>query len=252
MRKTSNQQKKDIKVDNSDIKDFKEISGKGISFSLNDKKIFIGNNKLCNCNNDAILHLNINNKHIASISIDDGIKAYARETIEELKKNNIKTYMFTGDKKEIALQIGKKLNIDEIKYEMLPTDKYNNYESVSENNKITIFVGDGINDAPVLKRADIGISMGGIGTDSAIEASDVVLMSDDILRIPLAINISKYTKKIIKQNLVFALSTKLIILLLSVFGFANMWLAVFADTGVTLLTILNTLRIIKKYSKKEV
>ena len=243
---------KDIKVDNSDIKDFKEISGEGISFSLNDKKIFIGNNKLCNCNNDAILHLNINNKHIASISIDDGIKAYARETIEELKKNNIKTYMFTGDKKEIALQIGKKLNIDEIRYEMLPTDKYNNYESVSENNKITIFVGDGINDAPVLKRADIGISMGGIGTDSAIEASDVVLMNDDISRIPLAINISKYTKKIIKQNLEFALSTKLIILLLSVFGFANMWLAVFADTGVTLLTILNTLRIIKKYGKKEV
>ena len=156
--------------------------------------------------------------------------------------------MFTGDKKEVALNIGKKIGIDEIAYEMLPTNKYENYEKVSQNNKTTIFVGDGINDAPVLKRADIGISMGAIGTDSAINASDIVLMKDDLDKIPLAYNISKYTKKIIKQNLIFAISVKIIILLLSLFGLASMWLAVFADTGVTLLTILNTLRIIKKFS----
>ena len=240
---------KDTKVDNSDVLDFKEITGQGISFTLNKKKIFIGNKKLCNCKHSAILHLNIDGDHIASISIDDGIKDHAKEAIASLKTANIKTYMFTGDKKEVALNIGHKLGIDEIKYEMLPTDKFENFEKVSANGKITVFVGDGINDAPVLKRADIGISMGGVGTDSAIEASDIVLMSDDLDRIPLAINISKYTKKIIKENLIFAMSVKVIILLLSIVGIANMWMAVFGDTGVTLLTILNTLRIIKKYKK---
>ena len=240
---------KDTKVDNGDVLDFKEITGQGISFTLNKKKIFIGNKKLCNCKHSAILHLNIDGAHIASISIDDGIKDQAKEAIASLKAANIKTYMFTGDKKEVALNIGHKLGIDEIKYEMLPTDKFENFEKVSANGKITVFVGDGINDAPVLKRADIGISMGGVGTDSAIEASDIVLMSDELDRIPLAINISKYTKKIIKENLIFAMSVKVIILLLSIVGIANMWMAVFGDTGVTLLTILNTFRIIKKYEK---
>ena len=135
-----------------------------------------------------------------------------------------------------------------VKYEMLPTDKFEEFEKVSSKNELTIFVGDGINDAPVLKRADIGISMGGVGTDSAIEASDIVLMSDDLKKIPVAIQISKYTKNIIRQNLVFSISMKIIILLLSVLGFANMWLAVFADTGLTLLTILNTLRIMKRFA----
>lgn len=240
--------KKD-KINNKDIKNFQEIEGKGITFELNNKKIAIGNKKLCNCEEETTLHLNIDNKHIASITINDGIKQGAKKTIEDLKKLNIKTYMFTGDKKQIALEIGKKLDIDEIKYEMLPTDKFENYEKVAKNQEITIFVGDGINDAPVLKRSDIGISMGNIGTDSAIEASDIVIMKDDLEKIPLAINISKYTKHIIKQNLIFAITVKLSILLLSIFGLANMWFAVFADTGVTLLTIINTLRIIKKYQK---
>ena len=240
--------KKD-KINNKDIKNFQEIEGKGITFELNNKKIAIGNKKLCNCEEETTLHLNIDNKHIASITINDGIKQGAKKTIEDLKKLNIKTYMFTGDKKQIALEIAKKLDIDEIKYEMLPTDKFENYEKVAKNQEITIFVGDGINDAPVLKRSDIGISMGNIGTDSAIEASDIVIMKDDLEKIPLAINISKYTKHIIKQNLIFAITVKLSILLLSIFGLANMWFAVFADTGVTLLTIINTLRIIKKYQK---
>lgn len=241
---------KDTDIDSSKVKNFKEMTGKGISFTLDNKKILIGNSKLCKkCENEATIHLNIDGKHVASITIDDGIKDNAKEVIAKLKSYGIKTYMFTGDKKDVALDIGHKLDIDEIKYEMLPTDKFEYYEKVSESNKITIFVGDGINDAPVLKRADIGISMGGVGADSAIEASDIVLMSDKVEHIPQAIEISKYTRKIIKQNLIFAMSVKLIILLLSVFGYANMWLAVFGDTGVTLITILNTLRIIKKYNK---
>ena len=238
---------KNKKINNSDVLDFKDIEGKGISYTLNGNKIMIGNKFACNCHEDAILHLNIDGKHIASITINDGIKDDALETIQELKSYGIKTYMFTGDKKEIALNIGKKLGIDEIKYEMLPTDKFSNFKFISKNKGITIFVGDGINDAPVLKRADIGISMGGVGSEAAIEASDVVLMNDDLIKIPQAISISRYTKNIIKQNLIFAVSVKLIILVLSVLGYANMWLAVFADTGVTLITILNTLRIIKKF-----
>lgn len=234
------------KIDSSDVTNFREINGKGISYQLNGKKILIGNKSLCNCKTEAILHLNIDNKHIASITINDGIKENAKEIIKELKKLKINTFMFTGDKKDIAQAIGKKLEIDTIKYEMLPTDKYEEFEKISNKDEITAFVGDGINDAPVIKRADIGISMGGIGTDSAIEASDIVLMSDDLEKIPHAINISKYTKFIIKQNLIFAILVKLIILILSVFGMANMWLAVFADTGVTLITILNSLRIMKK------
>lgn len=238
---------KSSKVDNSDVKDFREIEGQGITFKIGDKNIFIGNKRLCSCNYECMLHLNINGSHVASISIDDGIKDNVKETISKLKSYGIKTFMFTGDRKENAITIGHTLGIDDIKYEMLPQDKFSNYEMVSKDNKITIFVGDGINDAPVLKRADIGISMGGVGSDIAIEASDIVLMSDDVDKIPLAIDISKYTKHIILENLIFALSIKIIILLLSVFGLANMWVAVFGDTGVTLLTILNTLRIMKKY-----
>lgn len=238
------------KIDNSDVLDYKEIEGNGISFKLNKKNVLIGNSKLCGCDIDTDLHLSINGKHVASVVINDGIKENAKETISKLKNSNIKTYMFTGDKKAVALNIGKKLGLDEIKYEMLPQDKFEAFEKVSDNSEVTIFVGDGINDAPVLRRADIGISMGGVGSDSAIEASDIVLLSDELSRIPLAINISKYTKRIIKENLIFAMSIKVAILLLSVFGYANMWLAVFADTGVTLLTILNTLRIMNKFKKE--
>lgn len=233
------------KINNKDVLNFKEIEGKGIEFDLKNDHIKIGNKKICDCNDDTILHLNINGKHIASITLDDGIKENAYDTIQKLKKQGIKTHMFTGDKKEVALTIGNVLGIDQIKYEMLPTDKFKNYELVNKTGT-TIFVGDGINDAPVLKRADIGISMGNVGSDSAIEASDIVLVSDELDKIPEAIKISKYTKYIIKQNLIFAMLVKIIILLLSIFGYANMYMAVFADTGVTLLTIINTLRITKK------
>ena len=234
-------------VDNSKIKNFKEISGKGIAFQLDDKQVSIGNNKIDECKEIASIHMHINRKHVASIFIKDGIKKNTSTVIKSLQKNDIKTYMFTGDKKDIALEIGEILGIDEIKYEMLPTDKFKAYEKVEESGP-TIFVGDGINDAPVLKRSSVGISMGGVGSDQAIEASDIVIVNDDLNKIPLGINISKYTKHIIKENLIFAISIKVVILVLSVLGLASMWLAVFADTGVTLLTILNTLRIIKKFN----
>ena len=233
-------------VDNSKIKNFKEISGKGITFQLDDKQVSIGNNKMDECKEIASIHMHINRKHVASIFIKDGIKKNTSIVIKSLQKNDIKTYMFTGDKKDIALEIGEILGIDEIKYEMLPTDKFKAYEKVEESGP-TIFVGDGINDAPVLKRSSVGISMGGVGSDQAIEASDIVIVNDDLNKIPLGINISKYTKHIIKENLIFAIGVKVVILILSVMGLASMWLAVFADTGVTLLTILNTLRIIKKF-----
>lgn len=228
------------------ITKFKEIDGKGISFVYDGLEVLIGNKKICGCKKNADVHVVIDGKHEASIMLSDGIKENANGVIRELKALGVKTYMFTGDKKDIAMLTGEKLGIDEIRYEMLPTDKFNEFDSVNKSG-ITAFVGDGINDAPVLKRADIGLSMGGIGSESAIEASDIVLMNDDLDKIPLGIRISQYTKKIIKEDLIFAISVKVIILLLSVFGLANMWFAVFADTGVTLLAILNTLRITNKF-----
>lgn len=233
-------------VDNSRVENYKEISGKGITFVFDGKQVNIGNNKIDECTETASIHMHINGKHVASIFINDGIKENTSSVIKSLQKNDIKTYMFTGDKKNVALEIGGMLGIDEIKYEMLPTDKFKAYESV-EKSGLTIFVGDGINDAPVLKRSSVGISMGSVGSDQAIEASDIVILNDDLEKIPLGISISKYTKHIIKENLIFAIGVKAVILVLSVLGLASMWLAVFADTGVTLLTILNTLRIIKKF-----
>mgnify|MGYP003186219749 FL=1 len=232
------------KVNGEDVENYKEISGKGIEYEIDNKQIKVGTIKICDdCKLEASVHLNIDGKHVASIIIDDGIKEGTAEAISSLKKLGIKTYMFTGDKKDVALEIGKKLDIDEIKYEMLPQDKFSEYEKVAKDDEAVAFVGDGINDAPVLKRAFIGISMGEIGSAAAIEASDIVIMKDDLRKIPIAIKISRNTNKIIKQNLIFAILVKIIILMLSVFGYAAMWMAVFADTGVTLITILNTLRL---------
>lgn len=234
-------------ISSNDVENFKEVSGKGISYTLYGKEIKIGNKNICDCDKDAVLHLSIDNKHIASITINDGIKNNAYNAIKDLKSAGIETYMFTGDKKEVAENIGKKLGIDNIVSEMLPTDKYKNYEKIANENDVIAFVGDGINDAPTLKRAEVGIAMGGLGTEAAIEAADIVLMSDDLSKIPTAIDIAKYTNRIIKQNLGFAVSIKIAILILSSLGLVNMWFAVFADTGLTLLAILNTLKIIKKF-----
>ena len=154
--------------------------------------------------------------------------------------------MFTGDSKENALSISEKLNIDKVYYELLPTEKYEKLEELLNDKDVVAFIGDGINDAPSLKRADIGISMGSIGSSSAIEASDIVIMDDDISKINKAISISNKVKRIIKENLVFSIGVKVLILILSAIGIANMWQAVFADVGVTIISILNTLRIMKK------
>lgn len=231
-----------------DIKDYKEVLGMGITFKYKNKLIKIGNKECCNnCLIDSSIHLNIDSKHIASIYIDDGIKDETLEVINFLKNNGIKTYMFTGDKKENALVIANKLNIDKTYYEMLPTTKYKEYEKLEKKHELIAFVGDGINDAPVIKRSSIGISMGNLGSDIAISSSDIVITNDDLRKIPLGIKISKYTNLIIKENLIFAISVKLLILILSIFGLTSMWFAVFADTGTTVLTILNSLRIMIKF-----
>ena len=237
-----------ISIDNKNVKDYKELEGLGISYTYDSKKIKIGNNKLFNMKNDEGLniYLSIDDVIISCITINDGIKENVFETLKELKNKNIETYMFTGDSKENAISISHKLNIDNVYYELLPTEKYEKLEELLTKENVVAFIGDGINDAPSLKRADIGISMGSIGSSSAIEASDIVIMDDDISKINKAISISNKVKRIIKENLIFSIGVKILILILSVFGVANMWQAVFADVGVTIISILNTLRIMKK------
>lgn len=235
------------KVSTKDVLNYQELSGMGITYQVGDKKIKVGNQTLCGCKRDDFIHVNVNNSHVASLEIKDGIKESSEEVVDYLLKNKIDLYMATGDKKEVALEIAKRLNIPHVLCELLPTDKYTEYEKLKTSNNIVAFVGDGVNDAPVIKRSDIGISMGSMGSDAAIGASDVVIMNDDLKKIPLAIEISRFTGLIIKQNLILAISIKVGILLLSLFGLSTMWFAVFADTGVTVLTILNTLRIMYKF-----
>ena len=196
--------------------------------------------------------MSINNKLVASLELKDEIKASTKEVINKLQSMGINVHIFTGDSQEKAQEIGKILGIKNINYEMLPDDKYKELDKMlasKKENTIISFVGDGINDAPVIALSDLGISMGSLGTDSAIEASDVVIMNDNLDKIVTAINISKKTNKIIKQNLIFAISTKLLVLILTLIGISTMWEAVFADVGVTVLCILNTLRLLKKEKK---
>lgn len=233
---------------NEKIKNHKEIEGLGVSYTYDDKKIKIGNNKMFDIKDDGSLniYLSIDDKIVSSLTINDGIKEGVENTLNELSKKGIETYMFTGDSKENALSISEKLNIDKVYYELLPTEKYEKLEELLNDKDVVAFIGDGINDAPSLKRADIGISMGSIGSSSAIEASDIVIMDDDISKINKAISISNKVKRIIKENLVFSIGVKILILVLSAIEIANMWQAVFADVGVTIISILNTLRIMKK------
>lgn len=233
---------------NEKVKNHKEIEGLGVSYTYDDKKIKIGNNKMFNIKDDGSLniYLSIDDKIVSSLTINDGIKEGVENTLNELSKKGIETYMFTGDSKENALSISEKLNIDKVYYELLPTEKYEKLEELLNDKDVVAFIGDGINDAPSLKRADVGISMGSIGSSSAIEASDIVIMDDDISKINKAISISNKVKRIIKENLVFSIGVKILILVLSAIGIANMWQAVFADVGVTIISILNTLRIMKK------
>ena len=244
------QDKKELNVN--DVENFEEVSGKGLKYTYNNKNIKIGNSSFTGAKTEnivgTVLYLNIDEQVVGSIVLSDEIKPKTKETMEKLHKLGIKTKMFTGDKKEIAEKIAKQVGIQAVKAEMLPQDKYNELDKIieqREENKKVAFVGDGINDSPVLARADIGISMGGIGSSSAIEASDVVIMTDELNKIVDGIEISKKTNKIIIQNLIFAIGVKILTLLLSLFGIADMWQAVFADVGTTLITIFNTLRILK-------
>lgn len=241
-------------IDTNGVIEYKEVSGKGIEYKTDGKNIKIGNKSFAGResikenNIGTNLYLNIDGETVGSIVLSDEIKQDAVEAIKALNKLGIKTKMFTGDSKDIAQAVAKQVGISEVEYEMLPQDKYSKLEKELEENKTgkkIAFVGDGINDSPVLARADIGISMGGIGSSSAIEASDVVIMTDELSKIIEGIKISKKTARIIKQNLIFAIGVKILVLILSIIGVATMWQAVFADVGTTLITILNTIRILK-------
>lgn len=247
-----NEKFKENDLQTEQIKNFEEISGKGLQYNLDNKNIKIGNANFIQTKDEniegTVLYLSIDEKVIGKLILTDEIKPNTKQTIEKMHKLGISTRMFTGDKKEIAIKIAEKIGIKSVQYEMLPQDKYNELEKVISNKKEkakVAFVGDGINDSPVLARADIGISMGGIGSNSAIEASDIVIMTDELQKITEAIEISKKTNKIIIQNLVFSIGVKILTLILSLFGIADMWQAVFADVGTTLITIFNTLRILK-------
>lgn len=241
---------KNIKIE------IKEIAGKGIYAKIEEKEVLVGNEKLMKEENidfkkckeiGTILYVAINKKYAGYIVISDTIKEDAINTIKELKRGLVKeTIMLTGDKKEVGESVAKNLKIDKVYTELLPDGKVKKLEELLRNKTGKVaFVGDGINDAPVLALSDIGIAMGGLGSDAAIEASDVVLMTDEPSKIVKAMQISKKTMKIVKQNIIFAISVKIIVLILSAIGISTMWEAVFADVGVSVLAILNALRALR-------
>ena len=242
-------------IDKEVIEEYEEIAGHGIKAVINNEEILIGNAKLMNQFNisynevdsiGTVVYCAINGEFKGSIVISDKIKENVAEALMNLKAAGVKkTVMLTGDNKKTAEKVGEKVNIDEVHSELLPLGKVKEVEKLlkaSNKNGRLAFVGDGVNDAPVLARADIGIAMGGIGSDAAIEAADVVLMKDDINALVDAINVSKKTNKILWQNIIFALGVKVIVMVLGTFGIANMWTAVFADVGVTIIAIINSTR----------
>ena len=237
------------------VKDIHEISGQGVVAKIDDMEVAAGNEKLMkSLNVEAIachsvgttVHIAINGEYHGHIVISDRIKAHAKETIRAVKKAGIqKTVMLSGDSRKVAEHVAKELGIDEVRSELMPADKVRIVEELLEQNKSRgklAFVGDGINDAPVLSRADIGIAMGAMGSDAAIEAADVVLMDDDPLKIAKGIKISRKCLAIVKENIWFAIGIKVACLILGAFGIANMWMAIFADVGVMILAILNAMR----------
>lgn len=242
-------------IDENLIKNYKEVSGYGVTAIVNDKKVIIGNDKLLNQENIAVEEVNdfgttiyvaCDGQYLGYLVIGDKIKDSAYNLVNNLKKNGInRVVMLSGDTEDMVKMVADKVNIDEYYSQLLPIDKVQKLREIKEKS-YTAFVGDGINDAPVIKEADLGISMGGIGSDAAIEASDVVLMHDNLDKIVTAIKISHITQKIVMFNIVFALGFKFLMLVLATFGLASIWMAVFADVGVTLLAVLNALRIMKK------
>ena len=243
-------------IDKNSINSIKEISGKGIEAIINNKKILVGNEKLIDIPNDVIvndigtiLYVEIDNKFTGYIVISDEIKKDASKAIKGLKDVGVKkSIMLTGDIEKVGKKVGEELGLDEIYTNLLPQDKVSKFEEIIGNKKSkgnVAFVGDGINDAPVLARADVGIAMGAMGSDAAIEAADVVIMTDEPSKIVTAIKSSKKTMKIAMQNIALAFGVKAIALILSALGIADMWMAVFADTGVTILAVLNSFRALK-------
>jgi len=245
-------------VDRSKIKKYEEISGNGVRANIDGKKVLVGNAKLMKAENidcvtsdsiGTIIHVAIDNKYSGYIVISDEVKEDSSRAIEGLREMGIKRIvMLTGDNKAISDKIAASLRIDEVYSELFPNEKVGILEKLYANNKKgkLIFVGDGINDAPVLARADVGVAMGGIGSDVAIEAADVVLMTDEPSKLVTAIKISKKTKLIVWENILLALGVKIVVLALGALGVATMWEAVFADVGVALLAVLNSLRLLNK------
>ena len=242
-------------LDKDRIISIKEHAGKGIEAVIDNRTVLVGNEKLLkshgieamHCDDDGtIVHVAIDNEYVGHIHIGDRIKENARLAIDELKSNGVKkTIMLTGDEKKIALAVCENLGIDEVHYELLPQDKVTEVEKLlkEKDEKDTLaFVGDGINDAPVISIADVGIAMGSLGSDAAIEAADVVLMDDDPLKIAKAIKIARKCMTIVYENICFAIAVKIITLILSAFGIAQMWLAIFADVGVMVIAVINAIR----------
>jgi Cd2+/Zn2+-exporting ATPase len=240
------------------VTDTEEVAGHGIHTFIDNKEVYLGNAKLMKAQNisftesasaGTIVYISCEGKFAGTIVISDTVKEGAKEAIADMKSVGVKkTVMLTGDRRAAAEAVGAELGIDEIHAELLPQDKVSKVEELlaSQSDKERLaFVGDGINDAPVLTRADIGIAMGSMGSDAAIEAADVVLMDDDVRKIASVVKISRKTLTIVKQNIVFALAVKAIVLILGAFGLANMWEAVFADVGVSVIAILNSMRTLK-------
>lgn len=242
------------KIDKNRVADYKEIAGKGISVTLDGKEIFAGNTKLFEGQNlpsipYTCVYIGVDGKYAGYIAIADTPKANSKNAIKTLKSMGCDVAMLTGDNMEIGERVAKELGITEVHAQLMPKDKVSFIEKIQSRHKAdekTVFVGDGINDSPVLARADVGIAMGAFGSDSAIEAADVVLMNDDPMQVTAAISIAKRTRAIVLQNIIFALVVKFGVQILGVLGFANMWEAVFADVGVSIIAIFNAMRLMRK------
>lgn len=242
-------------TDKERVSDVRERAGYGIDCVIDGEKVFVGNALLMReagvtyKESDAIgtvVHVARGQTYLGHLVIGDRVKETSAEAIAELKRLGVKrTVMLTGDRERVANAVGETLGLDEVKSGLLPAQKVEEAEKIISSDKVTVYVGDGINDAPVLSRADVGVAMGGIGSDAAIEAADVVIMDDNLKKLPESIRIARKTMRIVYENIVFALGVKLVVLVLGALGIASMWLAVFADVGVAVIAVLNAMRALK-------
>ncbi len=241
-------------IDQSKISDYHQVTGKGILASINGKKVIVGNAKIMTDNNidfsqikttGSIVYIAVDQEFVGHITIEDSIKPDAAIALQQLRELGIKNlYMLTGDNTKVAKIVGEELKIAQVYSQLLPDDKVKIVDQLIDQGAKLAFAGDGINDAPVLARADVGIAMGGLGSDAAIEAADIVLMTDELAKLPTGIKIAKYTKKIVYQNIGLALGVKVLFLLLGALGVANLWEAIFADVGITIIAVINATRIL--------